>query len=150
MRIAALYEVHIANYVCANRRLSTARRSDDRGQEAEFLVSASPRARAAIHLIMATQRPSVDVITGVIKANLPTHQLQTSDDSRTILANRVGNMGKVTCCTCPRQADHPRPRPVRRRRRGGAVAEHWRRQGAPEYIQSGDQGGGYLLMANDR
>ena len=63
------------------------------GKEIEVLIQRlQPESRAAgIHLIMATQRPSVDVITGVIKANLPTRisfKVTSRIDSRTILGEQ--------------------------------------------------------------
>ncbi|MBY0406981.1 MAG: DNA translocase FtsK, partial [Rickettsiales bacterium] len=99
-------------------------------------------ARAAgIHIIMATQRPSVDVITGVIKANFPTRisfQVTSRIDSRTILGEQgaeqllgQGDMlymaggGRITRVHGPFISD----------KEVEQVVEHLKRQGSPQYIE---------------
>jgi S-DNA-T family DNA segregation ATPase FtsK/SpoIIIE len=116
-------------------------------------------ARAAgIHLIMATQRPSVDVITGTIKANFPTRisfQVTSKIDSRTILGEQgaeqllgQGDMlymaagGRITRVHGPFVSDQEVEK----------VVEHLRHQGEPNYVEAvteeeemmagGDGGGG--------
>ncbi len=100
-------------------------------------------ARAAgIHLIMATQRPSVDVITGTIKANFPTRisfQVTSKIDSRTILGEQgaeqllgMGDMlymaggGRVKRLHGPFVADSEVE----------DVVAHLKEQGAPDYLES--------------
>ena len=100
-------------------------------------------ARAAgIHLIMATQRPSVDVITGTIKANFPTRisfQVTSKIDSRTILGEQgaeqllgQGDMlymaggGRISRVHGPFVSDNEVEK----------VVAHLKKQGAPEYLHA--------------
>ncbi len=114
------------------------------GKEVEFLIQRlAQKARAAgIHLIMATQRPSVDVITGVIKANLPTRisfQVTSKIDSRTILGEQGAEqlLGKGDMLYMPGGKQIIRVHgPFVSDEEVRAVAEHWRKQGMPEYIQA--------------
>lgn len=108
--------------------------------EAAVLRLAQMARAAGIHLIMATQRPSVDVITGTIKANFPTRisfQVTSKIDSRTILGTQgaeqllgAGDMlymsagGRIQRVHGPFVSD----REVQK------VADHLRDQATPEYL----------------
>ena len=126
------------------------------GKEVEFLIQRlAQKARAAgIHLIMATQRPSVDVITGVIKANLPTRisfHVTSKIDSRTILGEQGAEqlLGKGDMLYMPGGKGIARVHgPFVSDEEVQAVADHWRAQGKPDYIQAvteEPEGGGFDL-----
>lgn len=126
------------------------------GKEVEFLIQRlAQKARAAgIHLIMATQRPSVDVITGVIKANLPTRisfAVTSKIDSRTILGEQGAEqlLGKGDMLYMPGGKQIVRVHgPFVSDEEVLRVADHWRGQGTPEYIQAvteEPEDGGYAI-----
>ena len=114
------------------------------GKEVEVLIQRlAQKARAAgIHLILATQRPSVDVITGVIKANLPTRisfHVTSKIDSRTILGEQgaeqllgKGDMLYMAGGKQPIRIHGPFVSDDEVR----MVADHWRGQGQPTYIEA--------------
>jgi S-DNA-T family DNA segregation ATPase FtsK/SpoIIIE len=126
------------------------------GKEVEFLIQRlAQKARAAgIHLIMATQRPSVDVITGVIKANLPTRisfMVTSKIDSRTILGEQGAEqlLGKGDMLYMPGGKQIARVHgPFVSDEEVRAVADHWRGQGTPDYIMAvteEPEDGGYMF-----
>ncbi|MGB7407592.1 MAG: DNA translocase FtsK 4TM domain-containing protein, partial [Pontixanthobacter sp.] len=114
------------------------------GKEIEVLIQRlSQKSRAAgIHLIMATQRPSVDVITGVIKANLPTRisfKVTSRIDSRTILGEQGSEqlLGKGDMLYKPNTGAMVRVHgPFVSDEEVEAVADHWRTQGKPDYVDA--------------
>ena len=114
------------------------------GKEIEVLIQRlSQKSRAAgIHLIMATQRPSVDVITGVIKANLPTRisfAVTSRIDSRTILGEQGAEqlLGKGDMLYKPNTEAVRRVHgPFVSDEEVERVAQYWRGQGSPEYVDS--------------
>lgn len=114
------------------------------GKEVEFLIQRlAQKARAAgIHLIMATQRPSVDVITGVIKANLPTRisfHVTSKIDSRTILGEQGAEqlLGKGDMLYMPGGKALARVHgPFVSDEEVQAIADFWRGQGEPDYIDA--------------
>ncbi len=95
-----------------------------------------------IHLVVATQRPSVDVITGLIKANFPTRisfAVTSQVDSRTILdsvgAEKLLGRGDMLYLA----GDAPKPARLQGTYVSDveieAVVEHWRSQGKPNYVE---------------
>ncbi|MEE1876567.1 FtsK/SpoIIIE family DNA translocase [Altererythrobacter litoralis] len=114
------------------------------GKEIEVLIQRlSQKSRAAgIHLIMATQRPSVDVITGVIKANLPTRisfKVTSRIDSRTILGEQGAEqlLGKGDMLYKPNTGALIRVHgPFVGDDEVERVADFWRAQGKPEYVEA--------------
>ena len=114
------------------------------GKEIEVLIQRlSQKSRAAgIHLIMATQRPSVDVITGVIKANLPTRisfKVTSRIDSRTILGEQGSEqlLGKGDMLYKPNSGAMKRVHgPFVSDEEVERVADHWRAQGSPAYVDA--------------
>ncbi|UVI39762.1 FtsK/SpoIIIE family DNA translocase [Qipengyuania spongiae] len=125
------------------------------GKEIEVLIQRlSQKSRAAgIHLIMATQRPSVDVITGVIKANLPTRisfKVTSRIDSRTILGEQGAEqlLGKGDMLYKPNTGALVRVHgPFVSDEEVERVADHWRAQGKPDYVdavtEEPEEGGGF-------
>ncbi|MDN7135204.1 DNA translocase FtsK [Pseudidiomarina terrestris] len=122
----------------------------------ELIARIAQKARAAgIHLILATQRPSVDVITGLIKANIPTRiafQVQSKIDSRTILDQPGADqlLGQGDMLYLPPGSGVPT------RVHGAFIDDHevhavvadWKRRGKPNYLEeilSGDQSDDALL-----
>ncbi|MDT0500278.1 MULTISPECIES: DNA translocase FtsK 4TM domain-containing protein [unclassified Halomonas] len=115
----------------------------------ELIARLAQKARAAgIHLILATQRPSVDVVTGLIKANVPTRmafQVSSRVDSRTILdqGGAENLLGHGDMLYLPAGSGMPS-------RVHGAfvdddevhrVVEDWKRRGEPVYIEEILSGG---------
>ena len=116
----------------------------DKANVEEAITRLAQMARAVgIHLILATQRPSVDVITGLIKANVPTRmsfRLATKVDSRTILDSNGaeallgrGDMLFLPPGTSRVQRVHA---PFVTEKETAAVVEFWKNQGQAEYVES--------------
>jgi S-DNA-T family DNA segregation ATPase FtsK/SpoIIIE len=116
----------------------------DRVNVEDSIKRLAQMARAAgIHLILATQRPSVDVITGLIKANISTRisfRLATKVDSRTILdANGAeALLGRGDMLFLPPRTSRllRLHAPLVTEKETAAVVDFWKEQGDAEYVQS--------------
>ena len=115
----------------------------------ELIARLAQKARAAgIHLILATQRPSVDVITGLIKANIPTRiafQVSSKIDSRTIL----DQMGAESLLGQGDMLYMPPGHGIPQRVHGAfvddhevqKVVDHWKALADPQYVEGILEGG---------
>jgi len=114
----------------------------DRANVEESVTRLAQMARAVgIHLILATQRPSVDVITGLIKANIPTRisfRLATKVDSRTILdtngAEALLGRGDLLFLGPGTSRLMRLHAPYVSERETAAVVNFWKNQGSAEYV----------------
>jgi S-DNA-T family DNA segregation ATPase FtsK/SpoIIIE len=115
----------------------------DRANVEESITRLAQMARAVgIHLVLATQRPSVDVITGLIKANVPTRmsfRLATKVDSRTILDSNGAEalLGRGDMLYLPPGTSrlHRIHAPFVTEKEIAAVTDFWKKQGTAEYVQ---------------
>src|SRR5713226_1345632 len=115
----------------------------DAGNVEESITRLAQMARAVgIHLVLATQRPSVDVITGLIKANFPARisfRVATKVDSRTILdangAEALLGRGDMLYLPSGSARVHRLHAPFVTEKEIAAVVEFWRSQGTAEYQQ---------------
>jgi len=113
----------------------------DSGNVEESITRLAQMARAVgIHLVLATQRPSVDVITGLIKANFPARvsfRVATKVDSRTILdangAEALLGKGDMLYLPSGSARVHRLHAPFVTEKEIAAVVEFWRSQGTAEY-----------------
>ncbi len=113
----------------------------DSGNVEESVTRLAQMARAVgIHLVLATQRPSVDVITGLIKANFPARisfRVATKVDSRTILdangAEALLGKGDMLYLPSGSARVHRLHAPFVTEKEIAAVVEFWRSQGTAEY-----------------
>jgi DNA segregation ATPase FtsK/SpoIIIE, S-DNA-T family len=109
----------------------------------ESITRLAQMARAVgIHLVLATQRPSVDVITGLIKANFPARisfRVATKVDSRTILdangAEALLGKGDMLYLPSGSARVHRLHAPLVTEKEIAAVVEFWKQQGSAEYQQ---------------
>jgi S-DNA-T family DNA segregation ATPase FtsK/SpoIIIE len=115
-----------------------------RSEVEDSIARIAQKARAVgIHLILATQRPSVDVVTGVIKANLPSrlsYRVRTKIDSRTILDCGGGEqlLGAGDALYLPNGASHPKRihAPFLSEEETLRLVTWLRERGRPDYNQS--------------